>query len=289
MATSNGPLLVIVGPTASGKTALAIDIAQKFNGEIVCADSRTIYKDMDIGTAKPSLQEQQAVAHHLINIVTPDQPFSVADYKKAADDAIADIQSRGKLPVLVGGSGLYIDACIYNYSFRPISDPTVRSTFKDATVQELQAELKKRNIPLPENTLNRRYLLRSLEAGRSSNSDKRLRPNTLIIGIAIENDQLEKRSHIRTERMVLDGIIQELQVIKNKYGWDVPAMNAPAYKSFRGVIENNWNIQDAIAMCTKFDLQLAKKQRTWFKRNKSIHWLNDPSKIVELITTFLNK
>ena len=117
------PLVVIVGPTASGKTALAIHLAEKYNGEIVCADSRTVYKGLDIGTAKPSVSEQQRVRHHLIDVVEPDGTFSVADFKMLAVEAINDIESRGKLPILVGGSGLYIDAVVYDFSF---SDGTKR-------------------------------------------------------------------------------------------------------------------------------------------------------------------
>src|SRR5687767_5549731 len=116
MATK-GPLVVIVGETASGKTALAVKLAQQFNGEIIAADSRTIYKEMNIGTAKPSPEERKAVPHHLIDILYPNERFTVADFQRLANETITDILSRGKLPLLVGGSGLYIDSVIFNYSF----------------------------------------------------------------------------------------------------------------------------------------------------------------------------
>ena len=118
-------LLVIVGPTASGKTSLAIEVAKKYNGEIICADSRTIYKGMDIGTAKPSKAEQQEIAHHLLDIIEPGEVFSAADFKKACVESVKDIRERGKLPIVVGGSGLYIDAYLFDYQFRnsqPIVD-----------------------------------------------------------------------------------------------------------------------------------------------------------------------
>ena len=112
-----GGLISIVGPTASGKTALAIRVAEELSGEIICADSRTVYKGLDIATAKPSRDERNRVPHHALDVVTPDEPFTVADFKQLADKAIKDIQDRGKIPILVGGSGLYIDAVLFNYSF----------------------------------------------------------------------------------------------------------------------------------------------------------------------------
>ena len=115
----NKPLIAIVGETASGKTAAAIEAAQKFDGEIICADSRTVYRYLDIGTAKPTKQEQAVVPHHLLDIVEPDEIFTVADFKKLADASIIDIHARGKLPILVGGTGLYIDAVLYGYQFSP--------------------------------------------------------------------------------------------------------------------------------------------------------------------------
>ena len=111
-------LLVILGQTASGKSQRAIQIAKQFNGEIICADSRTVYQGLDIGTAKPTQQDRIQVRHHLLDIIKPSQDFNVSDFKRLADEAIADILRRGKLPILVGGSGLYIDAVIYNYQFR---------------------------------------------------------------------------------------------------------------------------------------------------------------------------
>lgn len=283
------PLVVIVGPTASGKSALAIEIAKKYDGEIICADSRTIYKGMDIGTAKPTKEEQQGITHHLIDIITPDQSFNVATFQTLTFQAITDISTRGKLPILVGGSGLYVDACIYNYTFRPIGNTSVNDRFKNASVEELQQALKKRNLPLPENKTNRRYLLRTLEAGQATIQNTSLRPNTLIIGIAIDQKVLKLRSHKRTKEMVQRGVIDELRTLSKVYGWDIPAMQSPAYKAFRDVVENQITVQQAIDLCVRYDLKLAKKQHTWFKRNKSIQWLNDPSKYVELMTTFLNK
>ena len=135
------PLIVIVGETGSGKSALALKIAEKFNGEIIAGDSRTVYKGLDIGTAKPSQADCKLIAHHLVDITTPDEPLTVAKYKKLADNSITEIHQRGKIPILVGGSGLYIDAVIFNYSFRPIVDPHKRQQLEQLTVGQLQARI----------------------------------------------------------------------------------------------------------------------------------------------------
>lgn len=281
------PLIVIVGPTASGKTALAIEIAKKYNGEIICADSRTVYKGMDIGTAKPTVPERQGIPHHLLDVVEPDQKFTAADFKKLADEAIDDIQKRGKLPIMVGGSGLYIDAVIYDYNFRA-SNPDIRSKFQDASVEELQAELAARGIPLPQNDRNQRYLLRSLESGQAAPIDKILQPETLIIGLDIDRKILKSRIAARVDSMLQSGLIDEIKRLSKSYGWVPSAMQAPAYKSFRNYVDGHESLDQAVSYNIMFDARLAKKQRTWFKRNNSIQWIDDPSKYVDILTTFLN-
>lgn len=252
------PLLVIVGPTASGKTALAIELAKKFNGEIVCADSRTIYKGMDIGTAKPTVPEQEGIAHHLLDLVTPDQPFNVADFKKLADKAIADIQLRGRLPILVGGSGLYIDSVIFNYDFASTSGE------RDAqNPRHLHADAPKQVL--------------------------KLRKNTLVLGMQVDPEVLRTRIGQRVQTMVDQGLLTELKTLARQYSWELPAMQAPAYKAFRGCLDGSKTIEQASQDFAMYDSQLARKQRTWFKRNNSIHWIDDPRDAVDLVTTFLNK
>ena len=139
------PLVVIAGPTASGKTALAIELAEKFGGEIICADSRTIYKYMDIGTAKPSAEDRARVPHHGIDLVEPGEDFSAADFKFYALGMIADIRARGKVPFLVGGTGLYIDAVVYDYQFGPKADPVQREILESMTLEQLHDYCYKNN------------------------------------------------------------------------------------------------------------------------------------------------
>ncbi len=156
-------LVAIVGQTASGKTALAIELAQRFSGEIIAADSRTLYKGMDIVTAKPSAEERKVVPHHLIDVSTPDKPLTVADFKRLATAAITDITARGKLPLLVGGTGLYVDAILYDFQFNNPVNASYRNSLGAKEIAELQAMVLYQGIPLPENPLNKRHLIRALE------------------------------------------------------------------------------------------------------------------------------
>jgi tRNA dimethylallyltransferase len=258
MAAKPGPLVVIVGETASGKSATAIELAQKIDGEIICADSRTIYKGMDIGTAKPSTVERELIPHHLLDLIEPDQKFSAAEFKRLANKTIDDIHARGKTPILVGGSGLYIDAIIFDYQFNPES-----------------AE---------RNSQNPRHLKNT-----GTTIFHTLRPNTCIYGIKLDREVLKDRINKRVKNMLETGLLQEINKLSEQYGWDAPGLNAPAYKAFRPHLEGRISLDGAKALFAKYDLELAKRQRTWFKRNKRIQWLNDRSKIVDIATTKLNK
>ncbi len=255
VASKIGPLLVIVGPTASGKSALAIDIAMKFNGEIICADSRTVYRGMDVGTAKPTEEEQATVKHHLIDIKKPDEKFNASEFKKLAQEAIKSIHSRSKLPILAGGSGLYVDSILFDYDFNPKSGND------------------------PENPRHR------LTPG----TKQQLRSNTLILGLDIDRDSLKIRIHQRVEEMIKRGVIDEASKLLDKYGPNTEAFNAPGYKPLIKYLKGEISLEQAKRLFEANDLALAKRQMTWFKRNKSIHWLNDREIAVELVTTFLNK
>ncbi len=293
-----GPLIVVVGQTASGKSALAMEIAQRYNGEIVCADAWTVYTGFDIGTAKPTAADRRAVPHHLLDVADPATGYSVAQFKVAAQAAIADILQRGKLPILVGGSGLYIDAVLYDYQFRPLGDPKERDKLNDLSLGQLQAQVAAAGIDTTGvDVQNKRRLIRLIETGGPPPQRSALRANTIILGLQLPKTVLQQRITDRVDQMVEDGFIQEVTQLANVYGWDNSAMNAPGYRAFRPYIEAGADVgnpdsvalKQAKALFIRNDLQLAKKQRTWFKRNSSIQWLDDPSKYVDLVTTFLNK
>ncbi len=282
-------LLVVVGPTASGKTSLGIDLAQRLDGEIICADSRTVYKDLDIGTAKPTTQERAAVPHHLLDIIAPDKFFTAAKFKQLAVKAIDETQNRGKLPIIVGGSGLYIDSVLYDYQFLPAPDPNLRRRLESYSVEQLQAELNRKGIPLPNNEQNPRHLIRQLETGGQLPARKALRPNTLIIGLHPPKEVLRDRVTKRAKQMVNSGLVEEVEAMGRKYGWQAPGLQSPAYKAFGRYIRKEISKDIALQEFIKLDLLLAKRQLTWFKRNNSIHWLDYSSNYVDSVTTIMNK
>jgi tRNA dimethylallyltransferase len=284
-------LVVIVGETASGKTALAIELAQRFNGEIIAADSRTLYRGMDIATAKPSAAEQAAVRHHLIDVSTPDKPLNVSDFKKLATEAINDITARGKLPFLVGGTGLYIDAILYDFQFNNGVDQALRDSLGTKTLAELQGMLAERDIPLPENPLNKRHLIRKLETNGAVAAKGELRPNTLVLGLQLDREVLNERIEQRIDVMFASGVIEEAAKLKATYSGELDPLKTPGYKALWQLLDDAITEQEAKALFAQADRHLAKRQRTWFKRNKSIHWLSNRDKstqFVDLITTLLN-
>ncbi len=283
------PLIVIVGETASGKSALAIELAKQFDGEIICADSRTVYKGMDIGTAKPTSEEQAVVPHHLLDIITPDKSFSAADFQRTANQMITDIVARGKLPIMVGGTGLYIDSVLFDFEFRRPAESAERERLEAMSVHELQAEIARAGLQLPENLQNKRHLMRTIETGGVVGSRHDLRPNTLVLGLRVEREELEKRIAARTDAMVQAGFVEEVRGLGEQYGFDAPGLQAPGYKAFRKYLAGESDMSSARDEFIKNDLHLAKRQRTWFKRNKSIQWLGDRSLAVDIVTTFLNK
>jgi len=282
------PLVVIVGPTASGKSMLALDVAIHFGGEIICADSRTVYKGMDIGTAKPSKADRALVPHHLLDIVEPNQPFTAADFKRLAQVAIEDIISRGKLPILVGGTGLYIDAIIFDYQFGKPADPERRAELQALTIEQLQHMCADEGIPLPTNELNRRHLVRAIELGGLISPQKSLRPETIVVGITTDRSELRTRIEARAHLMVDEGVLQEVQTLANAYGWKAEAMTANIYRIFRPVIEDKMTLNQAIELFITSDMQLAKRQITWLKRNQFIIW-GEPAHLKTAIEHFVQQ
>lgn len=290
MVTQNDPLIVILGETASGKSALALDLADKYRGEIICADSRTIYKYLDIGTAKPTDMDQIRVPHHMLSIVEPNQNFNVAAFQKMTKDIMKGISNRENVSILVGGSGMYIDSIIFNYKFGKSVDINQRSRLEANSLEELQ--LKARSIGLSEkqiNFANKRYLIRAIENSGMIKQVNKLRPNTLIIGLAVDREVLKQRITDRVEMMFNAGFTDEVRRVVKTYGWDNEAMTGIGYRAVRRYIDEQIDINQAKANFIHGDLLLAKKQRTWFKRNKYIHWISHPSQADILVSEFMNK
>lgn len=274
---SESPLVVIVGPTASGKTALAIRLAEQFGGEIICADSRTIYKEMDIGTAKPSAEERQRVPHWGLDLVSPGERFSAADFKLYALEKIAEIRARQRVPFLVGGTGLYIDGVIFDYQFGPLPDEALRRQLEGLSLEELHDYCIKNNIELPTNPQNKRYVIRAIENhGMVPKRSMSIIPHTIVVGIATDKTTLEQRIDTRAEQLFENGVVEEAKILGKKYGWESEAMTGNIYPIVRRYIEEEISYDEAVELFQIRDRQLAKRQLTWFRRNSSIRWLPLP-------------
>lgn len=271
------PLVVIVGPTASGKTSLAVEVASRVGGEIICADSRTVYKGMDIGTAKPSAKERAAVPHWGLDLVNPGEPFSVSDFKRYAEEKIEEIRTRGRVPFLVGGSGLYVDAVVFGYQFGAPPSEKQREKLNAMSLEQLHEYCQKNNIELPENKANKRYVVRAIEQ-KSINTKRRSEPinDCIIVGIATDRDALRQRIHKRVEQLFDDGVVEEATILGKKYGWNSEAMTGNTYQIVHSYLENEISLSEAKEKNTTLDWRLAKRQLTWFRRNPFIHWAELP-------------
>ena len=267
------PLIVIAGPTASGKTALAVRLAERFGGEIICADSRTIYTGMDIGTAKPTCDERANVPHWGLDLVEPGGRFTVADFKAYAEQKIAEIRERGNVPFLVGGTGLYIDAIVFDFAFAGEANEVLREQLEQMNVQELQKYCENNNIKLPENDHNKRYLIRAIE--RKNVTVKRretLIDNTIVVGITTNRETLRTRIALRSEQLFANNVVEEATILSKKYSWDSEAMTGNVYPLVRKYIAGEL---DETGLRREFEIsdwRLAKRQMTWLRRNPYIMW-----------------
>jgi tRNA dimethylallyltransferase len=268
------PLIVIVGPTASGKTSLAVELAAKYNGEIVCADSRTIYKYMDIGTAKSTRKEQSLVPHWGLDLVEPGERFSAADFKSYANNKIAEIRKRGRVPFLVGGTGLYIDSVLFDYGFGGSPDPGLRANLSKMTLGELHEYCFNNNVTMPENKNNKRYVIRAIETQKFTPS-RRATPidDSIIVGITTDKSILRKRIAQRIEQLFEDGVVDEAIMLGKKYGWESEALKSNIYPLIHEYMLNKMSLGDLKKDASTRDWRLAKRQLTWLRRNNYIQWL----------------
>lgn len=267
------PLIIIAGPTASGKTSLAIEIAKKYGGEIICADSRSVYKGMDIGTAKPSKLEQAAVPHWGLDLVNPNDYFSVADFQLYTLKKIDEIRQRGNIPLLVGGTGLYIDAVLFDYKFDTKFDEKEREVLNEMTLVQLHEYCNKHSILLPENSQNKRYVVRAIERNGVDTS-RNIHPidNSIIVGITTDKSVLQTRIKLRIEQLFDDGVVDEAKMLGKKYGWDSEAFKGNVYPLAHLYILDNMSLDDVKIKLATLDWRLAKRQLTWLKHNPFIKW-----------------
>jgi len=253
-------IIVIIGPTASGKTSLGIEVAKKFNGEVISADSRAIYRKMDIGTAKPEKDSMQytaegaerpegvegssdeylveGVLHHGFDIVDPDEHFQAFDFKEFAEAKIEEISSKGKLPIIVGGTGLYISGLVDNFDF---------------------------------------------EGGTAGES----KFDVFQIGVKVDREVLYDRINNRIDEMIKDGLIDEVQKLNDEYGCEIKSMTGIGYRQICEHLNGEVSLETAIENHKRDSRHYAKRQMTWFKRDDRIHWIKDSKDAIELVEKFL--
>jgi tRNA dimethylallyltransferase len=302
--TANPKILAIVGPTASGKTTLGIALAKKLNGEIVSADSRQIYRGMDIGTAKPTAIEQCEIPHHLINICDPTRNYTVTDYETDAVAAIHEILSRGKLPIIVGGTGLYIKSVVENLDIPKVkANPALRAQIEESIrikgLESVFKELLERD-PDAEGIVdpkNPRRVVRALEVaittGEPFTTQRQKRPplfETLTIGLNPPLEILRERIITRIDQMMRDNFENEVRTLVKKYGAGAPALNAIGYRELVEYLVGNSSLENAIALIKTNTVRYAKRQLTWFRKDKTVQWMNgDSAEAIPLVKDFLHK
>lgn len=283
-------LVVVVGETASGKSMLALQLAERFDGEIICADALTVRQGVNIGTAKPSAADRNRVPHHLLDVVEPCADFTAAVFKDLALKAIADISARGKLPIMVGGTGLYVDGVLYDYSFLPAGDRNERLALNQMSLAELQRAIGEQGLNTEGVDMqNKRRLIRVIETGGQQPQRASMRSNALVLGVRIPRDQLQNRIENRVDDMLAAGLEQEARQLAGTYGWECEALKGIGYREWREYLDGTQTLAETRLRIIKATKNLAKRQRTWFKRNPSIQWIDDPSRIVDIVTTFMNK
>lgn len=303
-------LIVVCGPTASGKTDLAIVLAKKFNGEIVNADSRQIYKEMDIATAKPlkvtsdklqvtSTDEYiiDGVKHYLLDMISPDENFTLSDYKDQAQKTIKEIIKKGKIPFLVGGTGLYIKAIVDNLEIPRVEpDLVLRRELESKSLEERVKMLKEIDPETYEkiDIQNPRRVIRALEVVLSTGESflKQQKKgkslfNVLQLGIKVDKENLYERINKRCEKMIEAGLIQEAKRLAQKYSWELPSMSGIGYRQMRDYIEGKMTLEEAIEWLQMDTRHYAKRQMTWFKKDEKIVWIENEKQAEKKIEEFL--
>jgi tRNA dimethylallyltransferase len=288
------PLLAVVGPTASGKTALALALAERFDGEIINADSRQIYRLMEIGTAKPSAADRARVPHHLVDVVWPDEPLSLAQYQTAAIAAIADVRARGRLPLLVGGTGLYVRAVVDGLAIPAVPpQPELRAELEAEARSHGLAALHARLAALDPasaaaiDAANLRRLIRALEVsivtGRPFSEQRGARPtpyDPLLLGLNTARDRLYAWADARVDAMLAAGLLDEVAALMARgYAWNLPALSSLGYREMGAHLRGELSLDEATARMKLATHALIRRQLTWFRSDSRIHWLNaaDPA------------
>lgn len=286
-----GSLIAIVGQTASGKSDLAMRAAVELGCEIIAADSWTVRRQLDIGTAKPTLDVQRQVPHHLLDIVEPCADFTAVEFQRQAQRAIHDIQARSNVPLIVGGTGLYVDSVLYDYTFSPKSTDSERQRYNAMSREELLAEADLKMLDTSSIDIrNKRRIIRLLETGGHQPSRQSvLRPSTLVVGLSIDKLQLHQRIEQRVGAMLAAGLEQEVANLAQAYGWDCEGLKGIGYREWRDYFLADQSLEQTRFRIIQATKQLAKRQHAWFKRSGDIDWCVGADEALQKMYAFLQK
>ncbi|NQT30153.1 MAG: tRNA (adenosine(37)-N6)-dimethylallyltransferase MiaA [Candidatus Saganbacteria bacterium] len=298
-------MIVLLGPTAVGKSKTAIEIAKEIGGEIISADSMQVYRGMDIGTAKPTKDERQGIPHHLIDIKNPDEEWTVSDFVNAANKLIGEIKERSKTPIICGGTGLYLWTLLEGYSF-PIApaNKEIRKQLEKEPLGELYEKLKKIDPAAAEkiHPNDKKRIVRALEVyeltGTPISKLQKLRDTatqrhsdmaTNIVGLTLPREELYKRIEQRVDQMIKKGLIDEVKGLLAKgYSKDLPSFQALGYKEVIKYLERHWTLDNMTIELKKRTRHFARRQMTWFKRFENVKWLEQPVD-VSCLLGYINK
>ncbi|WP_208324061.1 tRNA (adenosine(37)-N6)-dimethylallyltransferase MiaA [Paenisporosarcina antarctica] len=301
----NIEVLAIVGPTASGKTALSIKLAKLLNGEIINGDSMQVYKGLDIGTAKITPEEMEDIPHHLLDIKEPTDSFSVAEFQQLVRAKIAEIRTRGKLPILVGGTGLYIQSVLYDFQFTEDRvDEAVRNAYyeklkklgPEAMHEKLQRiDPQSAAVIHPNNT---RRVVRALEIAEHSDTTKSANPQNqgresmyrhVILGLHVDREQLYERINMRVSNMIEQGLVSEARQLWDNGIIDVQAVQAIGYKEIYAYFRNGISLEEAVEQIKQNSRRYAKRQLTYFRNKFPITWIEPDVNMSELLSKIINE
>ncbi len=304
---SMAPLIVILGPTAVGKTEISIGVAEKLNGEIISADSRLFYRGMDVGTAKPSREQLSRVPHHLVDVANPDEEWSLVRFSSAVEQILNDIQNRGKIPFLVGGTGQYVMAIVEGWIPPPrIDDESFREDLEKFALERGADALHQRLASVDSESAERihpsnlRRVIRALEIFEATGipaSQQRVKSpppyQVLEIGLHLPREELYQRIDDRIDNMIENGLVEEVQdLLRLGYASELPSMSAIGYKQIAGVLRKETSIQEAVGEMRRLTRQYVRRQANWFKQeDPNIYWfLADESavdRIIQLVSSFI--
>ncbi len=284
-------VIVIAGPTASGKTALAIELAKKIKGEVVSSDSMQIYKEMNIGTAKVTKEEMQGIKHHLIDIISPNERYSVSNFKKDSEKALEEILLKGHVPIVAGGTGLYVDSLVYGIEYPDMEfDEEYRQfLMKQAETEEGLKELWRQAVVIDEEAMEKispndqKRIIRVLEVfkatGKNKTEQERLsrskgvKYDFKMFALDMEREKLYERINKRVDMMLEQGLVQEVRNLKEKYHCFPTAMQGLGYKEVMEYLEEKYTYEEMVENLKKETRHYAKRQLTWFRKNKETRWL----------------